>query len=55
MAIDVELHLSSMPELPEVEVCRLALDEFFAGREIASVEISDVWAAQLDKAAAAHP
>ena len=50
MAIDVEPHLSSMPELPEVEVCRLALDEFFSGREITSVEISDVWAAQLDKA-----
>jgi len=43
-------HLSDMPELPEVEVCRRALDEFFAGREVVAVEISDIWAAQLGKA-----
>ena len=36
-----------MPELPEVEVCRRALDTFLAGRTITSFRLSEIWAEQL--------
>lgn len=38
-----------MPELPEVEVMRTALDGFLSGGRITRIQLSEVWSAQLTR------